>query len=209
MKSKLAFATLLFLTLTATQVYAQKSMEWGLTAGGNYFRVGGRSWDQSYRVSFSGGAYAEINYSKYFSIQPQLLFNQVLAKTSDGLDGFNSIYSNYGAVSDQLVSVDYIAIPILFVYKPVPLVSIMFGPQYSFAVGQTSGLLQTQPNKNVYSRSDVALVFGGQLNLGKIKVGLRYQEGLNNVNAINSSDSWRIYGLQFYAGFQIKDRKLK
>ena len=209
MKSKLAFATLLLLTLTATHSYAQKSMEWGLTAGGNYFRVGGRSWDQSYRVSFSGGAYAEINYSKYFTIQPQLLFNQVLAKTSDGLDGFNSIYSNYGAVSDQLVSVDYIAIPILFVYKPVPLVSIMFGPQYSFAVAQTSGLLQTQPNKNVYSRSDVALVFGGQLNLGKIKVGLRYQEGLNNVNAINSSDSWRIYGLQFYAGFQIKDRKLK
>lgn len=214
MKSKLAFATLLLLTLTATHSHAQKSMEWGLTAGGNYFRVGGRSWDQSYRMSFSGGAYAEINYSKNFTIQPQLLFNQVLAKTSgSGANGggFNGIYSNYGAVSDQLVSVDYIAIPILFVYKPVPLVSIMFGPQYSFAVAQTSGLLRAPgyTNKNVFSRSDVALVFGGQLNLGKIKVGLRYQEGLNNVNAINSSDSWRTYGLQFYAGFQIKDRKLK
>ena len=61
----------------------------------------------------------------------------------------------------------------------------------------------------VVFRSDVALVFGGQLNLGKIKLGLRYQEGLNNVNAINSTDAWRTYGLQFYAGFQIKDRKLK
>jgi hypothetical protein len=206
MKSKLAFTTLLLLTLTAARSYAQKSMEWGLTAGGNYFKVGGRSWDESYRVSFSGGAYAEINYSKSFTIQPELLFNQVLGKTSDQ---FNGIYSNYGAVSEQLVSVDYISVPILLVYKPIPLVSIIVGPQYSFAIAQTSGLLTAQPNKKAFSHSDFSLVFGGQLNLGKVKAGLRYQEGLINVNAINSTDSWRIYGLQFYVCFQIKDRKLK
>jgi hypothetical protein len=206
MKSKLTFATLLLLTLTVSHSYAQKSMEWGLKAGGNYFKVGGRSFDNTYNLSFSGGAYAEINYSKNFTVQPELLFNQVLAKTSSD---FNGIYSNYGGVSFQLVSVDYIAVPILLVYKPIPMLSILFGPQYSFAIGQTSGLLQAQPNKNTFSRSDIALVFGGQLNFGKLKVGLRYQEGLNNVNAINSTDAWRTYGLQFYVGFQIKDRKLK
>ncbi|HTR31005.1 MAG TPA: porin family protein [Puia sp.] len=205
MKSKLAFVTLLLLTLTAGHAYAQKSMEWGLKAGGNYFKVGGRSWDESYRMSFSGGAYAEINYSKHFTIQPELLFNQVLAKTSEE---FNQIYSGQG-VSYQLVSVDYIAVPILLVYKPIPLLSIMIGPQYGFAVAQTRGLLYNQPDKNTFSRSDLALVFGGQLNMGKIKIGLRYQEGLNNVNAINSTDAWRTYGLQFYVGFQIGDRKLK
>ncbi len=206
MKSKLAFVTLLLLTLTATHAYAQKSMEWGLKAGGNYFKVGGRSWDQSYRMSFSGGAYAEINYSKHFTLQPELLFNQVLGKTSDA---FNQIYATYQAVPEQLVSVDYIAVPILLVYKPIPILSIMIGPQYGFAIAQTSGLLQADKNKNVFSRSDLALVFGGQLNLGKMKLGLRYQEGLNNVNAINSTDAWRTYGLQFYVGFQIGDRKLK
>jgi hypothetical protein len=180
-------------------------MEWGLTAGGNYFKVGGRSWDQSYRLSFSGGAYAEINYTNKFTIQPEILFNQVLAKTSSD---FNQIYSNYGGVSFQLVSVDYIAIPILLVYKPIPLVSILIGPQYSYAVAQTTGLLQTS-NKNAFSHSDFSLVFGGQLNLGKVKAGLRYQEGLVNVNAINSTDAWRTYGLQLYVGFQLKDRKLK
>ncbi|HET6254780.1 MAG TPA: porin family protein [Puia sp.] len=205
MKSKLTFATLLVLTLTATHSFAQKSMEWGLTAGGNYFKVGGRSWDQSYRLSFSGGAYAEINYTNKFTIQPEILFNQVLAKTSSD---FNQIYSNYGGVSFQLVSVDYIAIPILLVYKPIPLVSILIGPQYSYAVAQTTGLLQTS-NKNAFSHSDFSLVFGGQLNLGKVKAGLRYQEGLVNVNAINSTDAWRTYGLQLYVGFQLKDRKLK
>jgi hypothetical protein len=181
-------------------------MEWGLTAGGNYLKVGGRSFDNTYNLSFSGGAYAEINYSKYFTIQPELLFNQVLCKTS--LD-FNQIYSNYGAVSDQLVSVDYIAIPILLVYKPIPLLSILVGPQYSYAIGQTKNLLQEYPSTNVFNHSDFSLVFGGQLNMGKAKVGLRYQEGLVNVNNINSTDSWRTYGVQLYFCYQLGDRKLK
>jgi hypothetical protein len=206
MKSKLTFATLFLLTLTAGHSYAQKSMEWGLKAGGNYFKVGGRSFDNTYNISFSGGAYAEINFSKSLTIQPELLFNQVLCKTSQE---FNQIYSGYGPVSDQLVSVDYIAVPILLVYKPIPLLSIMVGPQYSYAIAQTKNLLQSFPNTNAFNHSDFSLVFGGQLNMGKVKVGLRYQEGLVNVNNINSTDAWRTYGLQAYFGFQIGDRKLK
>jgi hypothetical protein len=206
MKSRLTIAILLLLTLTAMHSDAQKSMEWGLKAGGNYLKVGGRSFDNTYNLSFSGGAYAEINYSKYFTIQPELLFNQVLAKTSQE---FNQIYSGYGPVSNQLVSVDYIAVPILLVYKPIPLLSILVGPQYSYAIAQTKNLLQSYPNINAFNHSDFSLVFGGQLNMGKMKVGLRYQEGLVNINNINSTDAWRTYGAQLYFCYQIGDRKLK
>jgi hypothetical protein len=204
MKSRLAFATLL-LTLITADSYAQQSMEWGLKAGGNYFKIGGRSFDNTYNLAFSGGAYAEVNYNAHFTLQPELLFNMVQAKTSDA---FNQIYSNYGGVSDQLVTLDYVAVPILIAYKPIPELSILFGPQYGFLISQTTGLTAAR-SQNSFSRSDFALVFGGQLNVGKFKVGLRYQEGLNNINAINSTDTWRTYGLQFYFGYQIKDRKLR
>ena len=206
MRSKLTIATLLLLTVTAVHSYAQKSMEWGLKAGGNFFKVGGRSFDNTYNLSFSGGAYAQINYTKSFSIQPELLFNQVLCKTSQE---FNQIYSGYGPVSNQLVSVDYIAVPILLVYKPIPLLSILVGPQYSYAIAQTKNLLQTYSSPNVFNHSDFSLVFGGQLNMGKMKVGLRYQEGLVNINNVNSSDAWRTYGAQLYFAYQIGARKLK
>lgn len=208
MKSKLTFAILLLLTLTATHSFAQKSMEWGLQGGGNYFKVGGRSFGNNYNISGSGGVYAELNYTKRFTIEPELLFNQVLCKTGDG---FNQIYAGYGGVPDQLVSVDYISLPILFVYKPTPMLSILLGPQYSYAIAQTKHLMQAPGyfDKNAFSHSDVSLVFGGQLNLGKIKVGARYQEGLVNVNAINSTDSWRTYGFQFYVAYQLGDIKLK
>src|SRR5580692_10400568 len=168
MKSRLAFATLL-LTIITSHSYAQRSMEWGLKAGGNYFKVGGRSFDNTYNPSFSGGAYAELNYNSHFTLQPELLFNMVQAKTSDA---FNQIYSNYGAVSSQLVTLDYIAVPILIAYKPVPELSILFGPQYSFLMAQTQGLMSARSG-NTFSRSDFALVFGGQLNVGKFKFGLR------------------------------------
>lgn len=205
MKSKLAVATIL-LTMTAAHSYAQKSMEWGLKAGGNYFKVGGRSFDNAYRVSFSGGAYAELNYSSKFTIQPELLFNQVLCKTSAN---FSQIYAGLEPVGFQLVSLDYIAVPILLVYKPIPLISVIVGPQYSYLIAQTQGLLQVDKSRDAFHHSEVALVFGGQLNMGKVKVGLRYQEGLNNINAINTTDTWQTYGFQLYFGYQLKDRKLK
>jgi hypothetical protein len=197
--------SLSLLTLTITHSYAQQSLQWGLKAGGNYFKVGGRSFDNTSYVSFSGGAYAEVNYSSHWTIQPELLFNQTIAKTSAE---FSNIYAGYGPVSYQQVSLDYVTIPILVAYKPIPELSILLGPQYGFLVSQTTGLLQAT-GQNAFSRSDFSLVFGGQLNLGKVKLGLRYSEGLNNINRINSSDSWRQYGLQLYFAFQIKDLKLR
>ncbi len=203
-----AFA-LLLLTLNATHSFAQSSLQWGLKGGGNYFKVGGRSFDNTYYSSFSAGAYAEVNYSSHWSLQPELLFNQTIAKTSAE---FNQIY---GGVSYQMVYLDYVTIPVLVAFKPIPELSILLGPQYGFLISQTTGLLtpsgSTSPSAtgNAFSRSDFSLIFGGQLNVGKVKIGLRYSEGLNNINRINSTDSWRQYGIQAYFAFQIGDIKLK
>ena len=205
----LAFS-LSLLILSTTHSYAQQSLEWGLKAGGNYFKVGGRSFDNTYNLSFSGGAYAELNYSPHWTIQPEFLFNQTLCKT--GAE-FNQIYNG---VSYQLVSLDYLTVPILIAYKPIPELSILLGPQYGFLIAQTTGLLNPsgtngsgESGQNAFSKSDFSLVFGGQLNLGKVKIGLRYSEGLNNINRINTTDTWRQYGLQLYFAYQIKDVKLK
>jgi hypothetical protein len=209
-RARILASVLLLLTLTAAHSYAQQSLEYGLKAGGNYFKVGGRSFDNTYNVSFSGGAYAELNYSPKWTIQPEFLFNQTICKTSQE---FNLIYTG---VSDQLVSLDYLTVPILVAYKPIPELSILLGPQYGFLIAQTTGLLNPngttgsgESHQNAFSKSDFSLVFGGQLNLGKVKIGLRYSEGLNNINRINTTDTWRQYGLQLYFAYQIKDLKLK
>jgi hypothetical protein len=200
---------ILVLTFTlAAHSYAQQSLEWGLKAGVNYFKIGGRSFDNKYNPSFSGGGYAEINFNSKWSLQPELLFNMVQGKTGDG---FSTIYQG---VSGQLVTIDYLALPVLLAYKPIPELSILLGPQYGFAIAQTTGLLGPNgtsggSDANVFSKSDFSLIFGAQLNLDKFKIGLRYSEGLNNVNRINSTDAWRIYGLQAYVAYQLGDFKLR
>ena len=197
------------LTFTmAAHSYAQQSIQWGLKAGVNYFKIGGRSFDNTYNPSFSGGGYAEINFSSKWALQPELLFNQVQGKTSAD---FGQIYQG---VSGQLVTVDYVAVPVLLAFRPIPELSILLGPQYGFAIAQTTGLLGPQgtsggSNANAFSKSDLSVIFGAQLTLSKFKVGLRYSEGVVNVNGINSTDAWRVYGLQAYVAYQIGDIKLR
>ncbi|HEY6900612.1 MAG TPA: porin family protein, partial [Puia sp.] len=192
------------LIITASHANAQQSLQLGLKAGGNFFKVGGRSFDGKVKPSFSGGVYGELNFTSRWSIQPELLFNQTIAKTSDN---FNSIYHG---VSFQQVSLNYIALPVLVVFKPVPELSILVGPQYGYLLAQTTGLLQDPADRgrDAFNKNDLSIVFGGQLNLGKVKFGARYSAGLNNI-CFRTTDSWRQYGFQVYLGYQIKDIKLK
>lgn len=194
--------SLMLLTITTAHVYAQQSLELGVKAGANFFKVGGRSMDGKVYPAFSGGAYGELNFSSKWALQPELLFNESITKSSDQ---FNSIYHG---VSFQQITLNYAAIPILLVYKPVPELSILLGPQYGFLVSQTTNLLPQEPGVKAFNKNDLSIVFGGQLNLNKVKVGLRYSAGLNNI-CFRTTDTWRQYGIQFYLGYQLKDMRLK
>jgi hypothetical protein len=108
-----------------------------------------------------------------------------------------------------------VAVPVLLAFRPIPELSILLGPNTVSRSRRPQVFWDRQRNirriahANAFSKSDFSLIFGGQLNLGKIKVGLRYSEGLVNVNGINSTDAWRVYGLQAYFAYQIGDIKLK
>jgi len=193
---------LLALTLVSAGLYAQSSkFHLGLKAGADLFKVTGRSFTEKTKAGLSAGVYGEYKLSRMFYIQPELLFNQAFTTTNDN---FNQIYSNYGAIASD-VTLNYITLPVMIAFKPVPELSILFGGQYGYLINQTEGLLQAAPagKDKVFAKSDVGLTFGGQLNLGKVKVGIRYVINLNDLNGVNSSDTWRYHGFQFHVGYQI------
>jgi hypothetical protein len=166
-------------------------------------RVGGRSFDQKYHPGIHAGFYGQLNFTSKWSLQPELDFNQVICNTGEE---FSAIY---GGLYPQLVSLDWISVPVMVAFKPIPQLSLLIGPQYSYLVSQTKGILPPQDGSaNAFRHSDIALVFGGQLNLGKFMFGIRYWEGYNNVG-FESTDTWRQYGFQAYIAYQIKDIKLK
>ena len=194
---------LLALTLVSAGSYAQSSnFHLGLKVGTDLFKVTGRSFDSKTKAGFSAGVFGEYKLSRMFYIQPELLFNQAFTTTNQT---FNQIYSNYGAIASD-VTLNYITLPVMIAFKPVPELSILFGGQYGYLINQTDGLLQNPPagKEKSFAKSDVGLTFGGQLNLGKIKIGARYVINLNDLNGINSSDTWRYHGFQFHVGYQIR-----
>jgi len=198
---KLAFC-LLLLTASVVHTQAQSSLQLGIKAGGDLMKIGGRSFDQKHYPGFVAGVYGQLNFTSKWSLQPELLWNQTVARTTPD---FNQIYRG---VSDQLVILNYVALPVLVVYKPVPELSVMLGPQYGYLVQQTQDLLPQELGTNAFSKSDLSIVFGGQLNVGKFIFGIRYSAGLNNIS-FRTTDPWRQYGFNAYLGYQLKDIKLK
>ena len=199
--ASLSFA-LLLLIASVTHSYAQQSLEWGIKGGGNLMKIGGRSFDGKQYPGFSAGVWGKLNFTSKWSLQPEIVWNQTIAHTSEE---FNSIY---GGASDQQVNLNYAAIPILVSFKPNPWLAILLGPQYGYLATQTTGLLPQQPGKKAFSHNDLSIVFGGQLNLNKVIFGLRYSAGLNNIS-YSTTDSWRQYGFQAYIGYQLGDFKLR
>jgi outer membrane protein with beta-barrel domain len=197
--------SLLLLAATATSSQAQSSLQLGLKAGGNYMKIGGNSFDGGHYFGLSAGVYGKLNFSSKWSLQPELDWNETVAQTSSN---FPTIYP--GGVSQAMVYLQYVAVPVLVSFKPIPELSLLLGPQYGFLVSQTSQLLQGpgQLNEHAFNQNDLSIVFGGQANLGKVILGLRYSVGLNNI-CFQTTESWRQYGLQFYVGYQLKDIKLK
>lgn len=194
----------LLLIASVTHSYAQQSLELGIKAGGNLMKIGGRSFDGKQYPGFSAGAYGKLNFTSKWSLQPEVDWNQTIGKTSAD---FNSIYQG---VSFQQVNLNYVAVPILLSFKPTPYLSILLGPQYGFLLSQTTNLLQNpnELNTKAFNRNDLSIVFGGQLNLNKVIIGLRYTAGLNNIS-YRTTDTWRQYGFQFYVGYQLWDLKLR
>jgi hypothetical protein len=196
---KFAIISFLFLTTATANSYAQK-LHYGLTVGTNLYKVTGRSFDEKTKAGFTAGAYGEYFFNRLMGIQSELLWSQLRTRTNDQ---FSQIYPGVG-VSDADVYLNYISLPVMFSFKPTPELSILLGPQYSYLVNQTSGLLTgAESGKDAFKKSDVSLVFGGQLNLGKVKVGARYSIGLTEINSLQS-DSWKYHGFHFSLGYQLK-----
>jgi hypothetical protein len=195
------FLSVVFLTVFTAGANAQ-SLHIGVKAGANIFNLSGHSFDNKSKFGFNAGAYGELYLTKEWGIQPELLFSQSTAKTTED---FNTQFSG---ISFQTVSLDYVTLPVLLAFRPSKEFTILAGPQIGYLIYQTQNLTQQNSGryrKDAFNKADISIAFGGQFNLNKVKLGARYVIGLNNINDLPSKDAdqWKNQGFQFYVGFQI------
>ena len=190
-----AFVLSLSLLLAVVHTQAQ-GFHIGIKAGANLFKMDGESFDQEYKFGYNVGAFSELNFTSSWGLQPELLFNQTNYRTGTQ---FSSIYPD--GVNDVKGKLNYLSIPVLLSFRPIPLLSILAGPQFGILLNQDEHLVNNAGQ--AFKKGDVSLVGGAQLNLASIKVGARYVVGLNNINDLQNQNNWKNEGWQLYAGFRI------
>ncbi len=104
-------------------------------------------------------AYVNINFSDKWGITPEVL------------------YSAYGSEWDNVkVDLDYIAIPVMLRFKPISLLSLEAGPQFSFLT--KANVEDFGDVKDQLKNNDFGLAFGAGLHLPLgFNVGARYVLG--------------------------------
>ena len=190
-----AFVLSVALVLAMFHTQAQ-GVHLGIKAGANLFKVNGQNFSDEYKFGYNVGAFAEVNFTPNIGIQPELLFNQTNYRTGTQ---FSDIYS--GGINNYEGKLNYLSIPVLLAIRPIPLLSILVGPQFGILMNKEQHL--TAQAQNAFKSGDFSMIAGAQLNLASLKLGARYVIGLNDINDVNDQSSWKNQGWQLYAGFRI------
>lgn len=174
-------------------VVAFAQMSGGAKAGLNLANIGGDdAGDTDMRVGFHVGGYLNFGISDAFSIQPELLFNSVGTKFTDG-DG------------DVSYALNYISVPVMFKYNVTETFNIQAGPQLGILASAKAKFDGGDADiKDQFKSTDFGFNLGLGLDFGKFNAAARYSLGLSSIvdtdnvdvknNVIQISVGYKLFG---------------
>ena len=160
------------------------SQQFGLKAGLNVSDInnGASGTDMKAKTGLYVGVTATIPVSDEFSVQPELIYNQLGAKTN--LYNFGGIIGNVSTTT----KLDYISLPVMLQYNFPSNFYLELGPEFSYMVSAKQGLStsiispSTDINMDYLNRLNVGAGFGAGYNLNKnIGISARYTLGLTGL----------------------------
>lgn len=162
----------------------------GFKIGGNLsnvYDVQGENFKANPRLGMVGGAFIRIPFGKLLGVQPEILFSQKGYNGSGSILGFDYKYSR---------RTHFVDVPLLVSFKPVQILTIVAGPQYSFLISQTddfsSSILNSQieeefENENL--RKNILGIAGGiDINMNHFVLGARTCMDITKNNGDGSSE---------------------
>jgi hypothetical protein len=176
--------------------FAQGGFHLGVKAGANIFKVDGTAIKDEFKFGYNLGAFAELNFSEKWGIQPEVMWNQTNFRTANN---FNAIYP--GGKNDLEGKLNYLSIPVLLSFSPAKLITFQAGPQFGILLNKDESLFEN--GREAFKSGDFSMLGGVQLNIGALKVGGRYVVGLANINDIDDKEKWKNQGFQVYLGTRI------
>lgn len=156
----------------------------GIKAGANFADPSVTGTSIKTVTDYHLGGYLNLNLTKKWGITPEVLYT-----------------ANGSKWADIKVDLDYVAIPVMLRYKPIDLLSLEVGPQFSLltrAHMDNFGDIKDQLKTN-----DFGLAFGAGLHLPLgLNAGARYVLGFTNISNVSTADnSIKNRTFQIYVGW--------
>ena len=187
-------------------VNAQSGIAFGAKAGVNVSNVYDsqtEDFNAEAKVGFAGGAFLSIPLGKFLGVQPEILFSQ---------KGFRAKGRIIATDYELTRTSNYVDVPLLLTLRPIPVLTIVAGPQYSYLISQKSvfksagaTVAQTDEFENDDLRKNTLCFTGGlDITIQHVVLGLRGGWDLRN-NSVNESSTTPRYKntwLQATLGFR-------
>lgn len=195
---------------------AQTSPTFGIKGGMNVSSLSkdGGLEDQGSKIGFNGGVFLNAPISEQFSIQPEVLYNNLgskvtLTKASVGNNTYTAEYARH---------LDYIAVPVMFQFNATPNFYIEAGPQFSFLVdardkykntknGSTQAAESYSLDKDNFNTFDFGLGLGIGYNFTpQLGLNARYTAGFTDIYKNNTGSNDNVRNNVFQVGLTFKFR---
>lgn len=162
------------------------AQQFGVKAGMNVSSISADGFDDSSaKVGYYAGLFMNAPLAENFSIQPELIYNNLGAKTE---------YTVGSTTTSNSLNLDYITVPVMFQYNATPMFYLEAGPEFGFLVN-ANGKNSTGNNTTTvdldtdnFNKFNMGIGLGAGLNITpKFGLNARYIAGLNDVT---NNDDW-------------------
>ncbi len=183
----------------------RSKLKFGLKIGGNYSNVydtEGNSFESDPKFGLVLGGFASIPLGKAVGLQPEFLFSQ---------KGFKATGVLLGSTYDLTRTTNYLDIPLLLSIKPIPNLSILIGPEYSYLLKEknefkngTTTILQEKEfdNENI-RKNTLGFIVGADINIEKLVISgrLGWDMVKNNGDGTSTTPRYKNAWYQFTLGY--------
>lgn len=151
--------------------------------------------DSKSKIGFNAGVFANIPVASSFSVQPEVIYNDLGSKVTREYSALGNTYR-----SEYSRNLGYVAVPVMFQYNATPDFFLEAGPEFGFLVSakdkfksSTNSNTNTQIaslNKDDFQTFNFGIGVGaGYYFLPNLGITARYTAGLTDIYKNNSGDA--------------------
>ena len=205
-KITLIFAVIVLVNNFCNAQDKRDNLHFGLKVGANLSNVydsQGDNFVADSKYGLAAGAFLSIPLGKVFGLQPEVLYSE---------KGFKSTGSLLGTTYSLERSTSFVDVPLLLAIKPVSLITILVGPQYSFLLNKKNsftGGTTTAEQQKLFETDNIrqnvlSFTGGADINLSNFVIGLRANYDTQNNNGDGSSTTPRYKNAWYQATVGIR-----